>query len=78
MNEEPQTAILEQDQITELTFENEKKKGQVRVIKVDLDDNEVLLEGVTFEILDEDENVVDTVVTDKNGEATTKRLPIDQ
>ena len=78
LNEEPQTAILEQDQITELTFENEKKKGQVRVIKVDLDDNEVLLEGVTFEILDEDENVVDTVVTDKNGEATTKRLPIDQ
>lgn len=78
LNEEPQTAVLEQDQITELTFENEKKKGQVRVIKVDLDDNEVLLEGVTFEILDEDKNVVDTVVTNQNGEATTKKLPIDQ
>lgn len=78
LNEEPQTAILEQDQITELTFENEKKKGQVRVIKVDLDDNEVLLEGVTFEILDEDGNVVDTIVTNENGEATSVRIPIDQ
>lgn len=78
LNEEPQTAILEQDKITELNFENEKKKGQVRVIKVDLDDNKVLLEGVTFDILDENKNVVDTVTTDENGEATTEKLPIDQ
>ena len=78
LNENPQTAILEQDQITELTFENEKKKGQIKVIKVDLDNNEVKLENVTFDVLDENKNVVDTVVTDKNGEATTKKLPIDQ
>lgn len=78
LNENPQTAILEQDQITELTFENEKKKGQIKVIKVDLDNNEVKLENVTFDVLDENRNVVDTVVTDENGEAITKRLPVDQ
>ncbi len=78
LNNEPQTAILEQDKITEMTFTNEKKKGQIKVIKVDLDNNEVLLEGVTFDILDENKNVVDTIVTNENGEATTKRLPIDQ
>lgn len=78
LNDEIQTVTLEQDQITEMTFTNEKKKGQIRIIKIDLDDNEVLLEGVTFDILDEQGNVVDTVVTDENGEATTKRLPIDQ
>ena len=78
LNDKPQTVKLEQDQITNMTFTNEKKKGQIRIIKVDLDDNEVLLEGVKFDILDEKGNIVDTIITDDKGEATTKRLPIDQ
>lgn len=75
LTEETQTVTLEQDEIKDITLQNEKRKGQLRIIKVDLDDNEVLLEGVTFDILDKDGNVVDTVVTDEKGEATTKRLP---
>lgn len=78
LNDKPQTVKLKQDQITNMTFTNEKKKGQIRIIKVDLDDNEVLLEGVKFDILDEKGNVVDTIITDDKGVATTKRLPIDQ
>ena len=75
LTEETQKVKLEQDEIKNITFENEKRKGQLRIIKVDKDDNEVLLEGVTFNILDKDKNIVDTIVTDENGEATTKRLP---
>ena len=75
LTEETQTVTLEQDEIKDITFQNEKRKGQIRIIKVDLDDNEVLLEGVTFDILDRSGNVVDTVITDENGEAITKRLP---
>ena len=78
LNDEPQTVTLEENQIKNITFTNEKKKGQIRVIKVDTDNNEVLLEGVTFDILDESGKVVDTVVTNSNSEALTKRLPIDQ
>ena len=78
LNDEVQTVKLEANQIKNITFENEKKKGQIRVIKVDKDNNEVLLEGVTFDILDENGQVVDTIETDSNGEAITKRLPIDQ
>lgn len=78
LSEETKTVELKQDEITSLTFENEKKKGKVRVIKVDLDNNEVLLEGVTFDILDEQNVVVDTIVTDEKGEATSTLLPIDQ
>ena len=78
LSEETQKVTLKQDEITSLTFENEKKKGQVRVIKVDLDNNEVLLEGVTFDILDEQNTVVDTIVTNEKGEALTRLLPIDQ
>ena len=78
LNEEIQTVTLEEDEITDKIFTNEKKKGQIKIIKLDLDNNEILLEGVTFDILDEQGNVVDTVVTAENGEAITKRLPIDQ
>ncbi|MBE5812963.1 MAG: LPXTG cell wall anchor domain-containing protein [Clostridiales bacterium] len=77
LSKEPQKVILKQDQITILTFENEKKKGQIEIIKIDAENKEVKLEGVTFEILDQHGNIVDTVITDKEGKALTKRLPID-
>ncbi|MBQ3413830.1 MAG: Cys-Gln thioester bond-forming surface protein [Clostridia bacterium] len=66
---------LTQDEIKTLTFENEKRKGQLRVIKVDKDNNEVLLEGVTFDVLDSKGKVVDTIKTNEKGEAITKELP---
>ena len=75
---ETQTVILEQDKIKDITFTNELKKGQVRVIKVDLYNNEVKLKGVEFELLDESGNVVDTLITDQNGEAVSKLLRIDK
>lgn len=78
LTEIPQTVTLEKDKITEIVFKNELKKGQVRVIKVDLDNNEVRLAGVKFEIYDEDNNLVDKIVTDSNGEAVSKRLRIDK
>ncbi len=64
------------DKDTANTIENELKKGQIRVIKVDLDNNEVKLEGVEFEVLDKDGNVLEKIITDENGEALTKRYPI--
>ena len=78
INDELKEITLEENQVKTVTLENEKKKGQIRVIKVDLDNNEVKLQGVKFNILDENKNIVDTLVTDEEGEATTKLLPIDQ
>ena len=60
----------------ELQIENELKKGQLRIIKVDLDDNEVKLEGVKFGIYDSEDNLLETIITDENGEALTKRYPV--
>ena len=78
LNEIPQIVTLTQDQITDLTFKNELKKGQIKVIKVDKDNNEVKLKGVEFKVYDEDKNLVDTLITDENGETTSKRLRIDK
>ena len=60
------------------TVGNEKKKGQIEVVKVDKDNNEVVIPNVTFEVYDEEGNVVDTMITDQNGKAVSKLLPIDQ
>lgn len=75
LSEEKITVELKENEIKDVIFENELKKGKLKVIKIDLDNNEVLLEGVTFEILDEGKNVVDTITTNKLGEATSKNLP---
>ena len=62
---------------TNLQITNEKKKGQIRVIKVDQDNNEVRIPGVTFEIYDKyDGKFIEKLVTDSNGVAVSSRLPI--
>ena len=78
LNDTPQTVVLEAEQIKTVTFTNELKKGQIKVIKVDQDNNEVKLKGVEFKVYDEENNLVDTLITDENGEATSKRLRIDK
>ena len=78
LNDTPQTVALEAEQIRTVTFTNELKKGKIKVIKVDQDNNEVKLKGVEFKVYDEDKNLVDTLITDENGEATSKRLRIDK
>ncbi len=76
LNEDTITNItVEADKITQIQVENELKKGQVKVIKVDKDDNEVKLEGVVFEILDENMELIEEITTDENGEATSSKLP---
>lgn len=68
--------VVEWNQTADTTIENELKKGQVKVVKVDADDNEIKLEGVKFEVLDEHNNILETIITDKNGEAYTSKYPI--
>lgn len=67
---------VEWDKETTKAIENELKKGQVKVIKVDKDNNEVKLEGVEFEVLDENNKVLEKIVTNENGEALTSKYAI--
>lgn len=78
LEETPQKILLKENQISDIVFENEKKKGKIQIIKVDKDDNTIRIPNVVFQIKDEKNNIVDTIKTDKNGEAISKKLPIDQ
>ena len=60
------------NQVVTQTVTNKVKKGVLEIKKVDEDGN--VLSGVTFEILDKDNKVVDTVTTNEQGIATTKEL----
>lgn len=76
LNEETMTnIIIKPNEITNVTFENEKLKGQLRVIKVDTDNIEYRISNVTFEILDSNMNVIEKLITDENGEAVSSKLP---
>ena len=78
LEETPQKILLKENQISDIVFENEKKKGKIQIIKVDKDDNTIRIPNVVFQIKDQKNNILDTIKTDKNGEAISKKLPIDQ
>ena len=68
--------VVEWDLTTDTTIENELKKGQIKIIKVDSENNEIKLQGVTFEVYDEDGNLLETLVTDENGETLTNKYAV--
>lgn len=76
LNENPVEIEIKWSESTNTTIGNELKKSQVKVIKVDKDNHKIKLENVEFEVLDENGNVLETIKTNKNGEAITSRYPI--
>ncbi len=71
-----ENVVVKWNETSEIIIENEKKKGQIKVIKEDKDHNEIKISGVEFEVLDKNDRIIEKIVTDKNGEAITSKLPI--
>lgn len=59
----------------ELKIENEKKKGKVKIVKRDKESGEALA-NVKFEILNDNEDVIETLITDEKGEAVSSDITI--
>ena len=64
------------NETTEEKIEDELKKGQIRIIKVDKDNHEVKLKNIQFEVLDANDNVLEKIVTNEQGEAVTKEYAL--
>ena len=56
-------------------MKDELVNGKIIIEKTD-EDTKKGIAGVEFEIRDKDGNVIETLVTDKNGHAESKELPI--
>ncbi len=66
-------SIAEHEKVVELRLENHKKQGKIAIVKVD-GESKAPLEGVVFEVFDAEEKLVATLVTDKDGTASTDWL----
>ncbi len=67
---------VEWNETTDTIIENELKKSQVKIVKVDQENYEIKLQDVELEVLDKDGNVLEKLKTDKNGECFTKRYAV--
>ena len=65
---------LRYNETKEVTIENELKKGNIKVVKVDKDNNQIKLEGVKFQLKNDKGEVIKEGVTDKNGELVFSNL----
>ena len=66
-------AVTSKETQIEKTVVNNRAKGALKIIKLEKG-IKTPIEGVTFEILDENKNVVDTIVTNKDGIAEKQDL----
>jgi uncharacterized surface anchored protein len=76
LNENEVQLELNWGETKKITLENEKKKGSLKIVKVDKDDNEIKLDGVEFELYNENDELIQTLVTDQNGEIEVNDLEI--
>ena len=74
---EQEVLISEDQQVLEVTFENEMIKSAIKIIKVDKEDGDVKLPNAEFGIYGDEEcnNLIETLVTDENGEVISSNLP---
>ncbi len=70
--EKHEFVLTENNQVITKTVENKVITGLLTIIKVD--ENEIPLEGVTFNIYDENKKLVDTIMTNEEGKAYSKEL----
>ena len=66
---------LEYNSTSNLNITNNLKRGNLKVIKVDKDNNKIRIPNVEFEILNSNNTSMGTYITDKNGEIYVENLP---
>ena len=67
--------VTETAEIQKVTMKDEYVVGKIIINKTDSETKKPIA-GVEFEIRDKDGNVIEKLVTDKNGHAESKELPI--
>ena len=60
----------------EIDIKNEKQTGNIKVIKVDKDNNQIKIANVKFQLRDEENNIIKEGTTDSNGELVFEKLII--
>lgn len=75
LNTEPQKATIEWNKTSTLTFKNEYKKGNLKIVKVDQDTG-AALSGITFSLTGSKDGNLGTYTTNSKGEIELKNVNI--
>jgi uncharacterized surface anchored protein len=75
-NENEYSIKLEKNKVTDLIVENEYKKGALKIVKQDKEDESKKLAGVKFELYNYLKQKIGEYVTDSNGEILVENLKI--
>lgn len=78
-----QNVTINHNETLEIEIENEKKKGQIQISKTSEDKNEILqkeagepIEGIKYNIYDLEGNLLEQLITNEEGVATSKKYPL--
>ena len=66
----------EYNKVVSRTITNIHKRGNLKITKIDKDENNILLEGIEFDLLDVNQNKVAHLITDTNGVAQINNINI--
>ena len=67
---------VEDEKTSEIKLMNEHQKGDIKIIKIDKDNNEIKLKNVKFELRDKNNNIIREGLTDENGEIFFDNLEV--
>lgn len=76
LNNQEQYVTLEWGKTIKIEIQNSLKKGNLKIEKVDAENNEILLENVKFKLYDSNDNFIKELITDEKGEVEIKDLNI--
>ena len=76
LNDEEIQIKIEWNKQTLLEIQNARKKGNLKIVKQDMEDEQIKLEGVEFELYNDKNELIKKLITDKNGEVQLENLDI--
>jgi len=74
-NEKEYPFKVNSDNIIEISINNEKVKGRLKIVKLDSNNKNIKLSNVEFELYDENMNLLENLKTNNEGEAISKEYP---
>lgn len=68
--------LLQWGKTSKIEIENNRKKGNLKVVKVDSENEEIKLEAIEFELYNDKKELINKIITNENGEAVIENLDI--
>ena len=76
INDEELKIHMDYDDVKEVEIKNNLKKGNIKIIKTDKDDENIKLENVKFHLIDDNNNIIKEGVTDEKGELLFENIVV--